>query len=531
MAKANLDQKHESYTAVQPTRERASDLYAGPVVVKAKAEQYLYKTANEEKKDYEHRLKRAVYDNWLAVVILGRLAMLWRKAPEREVPEELQAFLDDVDRRGTAADVFFKSMNELSSVEGLRFVLVDKTSVALLDGETGPGALDSQGRWWPHPFTVAAEEALGIRPFFKPIPAESVYDWKFGDDGLLDWVVIASNLVAKGEPGFPAKVTPQRIIWRRNTWEVWEKADPNKDKDAAADDWVLRNMGINPLGEIPLVAFYGIKEEDFVGWPICKDWLDHVVSIYNKFSDRDISEFLTNNPIPYFIGSKKPEALTATHGRGIYLEALQGIDAKLGYMETSGNGAEASRNSERDLIRRIMEMALRQAKKDTAQVQSDDSLKEEARIFTASLASTAVAMESGERKCWEYLARWQAKDPKAKDAFNGSVTYNKDFDDDAIQTEMVKIMSDMVEKSQLPLEIFLELLKKGEVLPEDIDIKAALRKIEDDLNRLSMPGFGQKQANGQGPQQPAANGNGGDPNQGNQGATEQPPNNSGNTTP
>jgi hypothetical protein len=491
----NYDLKHKLYSRLEPVRVKSRDLYDGAVAVKAKGPEYLYRTKNETDEDYALRLKRAVYDNWAAVVIRARLAVTWRKGPVRDkFPSDLEPYRSDVDGHGTGEDTFFKSVNESASVEGLTFVLVDKTRVPVtVTGSGEAGAIDAQGRWWAWPFTRAAETALGIRPMFKLMPSGCVFDWKPDGMGGVEWVTIALKREEKGEPGFEAKEIDQRLIWRKDSWTLLEMADPIKNPGAPAGEWVTVDGDQNPLGEVPLVPFYGIKEEEWMGSPVTKDVLDHCLSIYNKFSDRDVSEFLTNNPIPYFIGGESPTKLQATLGTGIFVKVQPQVQAEIGYMEPSGSGVEASRSSERDLIRRIAETALSQAKRDTAQVQDDDSLKEEAKIFNSSLVSVAVTMEQGERKCWELFWRWMSKTPTVRE-WPGEVHYSRDFDDSTIDTEMIKALSDMVDKSQLPVRLLLEILKKGEVLPEDLDTEKIITEIEDDLNRRTMPGFGQNSA-------------------------------------
>ena len=505
----DLNQKHTKYELVEATRTRAVDLYAGSHIVKLRRDIYLFKSETETQKAYQRRLDRAVYDNWLRPPIEARQALLWNKNPVRQNFGDMEEFIEDVDGLGTPADVFFERVTEAAQVQGLAWVLIDKpgppsTWVApedrkLENREVGPEQREITAR--TDVISLQAEKELGLRPYLQIIPGAAILDWDVGPDRKLLWAVVGQTREEKPGPGVRRLRVPQRMIWYRDHWEIWESVEEDLGEEARTKDqlltkgehvdpslegfpnsWAKTNEGPNDLGEVPLVPFYGIYEDEYLGWPVTKDVLDHVISIYNKFSDRDQGEFKTNNPIPYIISEKNPEQVAVSSDNGIWIEQQpESAGASIGYLEHSGGGIEASRTSERDLIKRIFEIMLQQSKSDTRQVQSAPSLRMESRLFNASLASVATLAEASEREAWRMFSLWQNKD------FKGEIEYVKDFEDNQIAEAFLKVLSDLTEKQQLSLQTLIELLQKHEVLPPTIDVQEELRRLEDEQNRLAIP--------------------------------------------
>lgn len=466
----DLNQTHPLYKRVAAVRETARDLFSGPQAVREKGQVYLYKGENESREMFELRLKRAVFDNWIKVAVLTRVSLSWRKRPTRDkmLPAELAGYIADVDGRGTHADIFFKNVDIDASVDGMAWVLIDKPPKPKLDRE----------------LSAEEEEKLNLRPFLTCIPAVHVLDWEVGSDGKLLWAVMQKESDQIAGPGEERKTADQRIVWYRNQWELY-----NVEKDQNGVKFSRVDFGPNDLGEVPLVPFYGNKERDYLGWPIAKDILSHNLAIYNKYSDRDVAEFLSNNPRAYIISPEKPELLDANADKGIWIKAEPGVQCDIGYLEPTGAGLTSSRESERDLIRRIHETMLQQAKRDTAQVESAETLREEARIFNSSLMSHAFMLMQQELCCWRLMARWQ----RVQESLVKAPEYNTDFDDRMVEAALITAFSMAVEKKQLSRRTFFEdVIKVGDAVSPSRTWSDEERQIDReslmDANTV-MPGF------------------------------------------
>lgn len=496
-----LDQTHRDYNRVNAVRVMSSHLFAGEHVVKAQKKTYLYQNETESAKAYERRWKRAYYDNWLLPGILARMSLIWEKMPTREKFGAIDLFIKDVDGRETTSDVFMMGVTEAALVEGLRWVLVDKTAP--------PDQLRGTE------LSLQQEKDFKIRPYFRSIPGCAVLDWDIGNDRQLLWAVVAQSREQKPGPGLGSLLVPQRMVWTRKEWVLYEPPesalremtsrqkinylrktglDPETVQVNPSGSWVEVRRGMHPLNAVPLVPFYGIFESDFVGWPVTKDILGHCIAIYNKASDRDNAEFKTNSPVPYVIAEKNPERLTVASENGIFLPPTKDVpNPSIAYLEHTGAGIQAGRESERDLIKRIFEIQLQSMKGDTRQVQSANSLKQESKLFHASMSMTSSRFEMSEVQCWRLWWRWQA----ASGDFPGTVVYQKDFSDQLIDEAMIRSLSDMVERLQLSRKTLLEILQGKEVLPPSVNVQSELTQIESDQETFAMPGFGQATPPGQ----------------------------------
>lgn len=466
----NLTIQHPDFVATAHDRQKSRDLFDGQGAVKDKRDVYLYREKNESDDDYELRLKRAVLDPWVEKIVAARQAMLFAKSHSRELPAQLDLWQSDMDMLGTPADVFFHDAAREAQVDGIHWVLVDAPRTPT--DEQGKSLLKS----------ALDEKNSGLRPFFQRIPADAVIDWEVGPDRKLLWAVITeSNASDRGEQGWGCdpEAREQWKVWTRSQWLVYEATEV-EGNGSERESYELVEQGVNPFGEVPLVPFFGVKRTDHSGWPVAKSVLGHILQIYNKESDLDWFERLSAHPIPYTIGKDKPTRLDAA--KGFHLKSEPGYSTAVGYLETTGQGFASLRESIKDLRFRIYSIALAQAQKDSAQVQSADSQREDRRIFTSSLKSASISLEASERRCWEIMARWG----RGADSSGIKITYSRDFDDRIIEAAMINAFKDLAVAEMLPVDDVLQLLIDGDILPADYDIEEAKVKIAQDVDRRSL---------------------------------------------
>jgi len=319
------------------------------------------------------------------------------------------------------------------------------------------------------------------RPYFSHVPGSAVIDWAVGSDQRLLFAVIESfseNERTSDEFGVEDETRAQWTVWTRTAWQVYE-AQANEDTNTATDGtgrsplrYVIIAEGKNPTGVVPLVPFFGVRHSDFSGWPVCRNVLPYVLQVYNKDSDLDWFERLSAHPIPYTIGPDKPTKLDS--GKGFHLTSKPGAGTTaVGYLEPTGAAFASLRESIKDKRSRIFSLALAQAMRDSAQIQSADAQREDRKIFAASLKSVATSFEASEQRCWDIMAIWDGVRNEAIE-----INYSTDFDDKTIAAEMIRELSALTIAEIIPVRALLQILINGEVLPADFDIDAALIEID-----------------------------------------------------
>lgn len=492
--KIDLNITHKDYQSHLAVRQTALDLYSGWDTVKAAGETYLYKTDHEAPKNYETRLLRAVYENWPAFVIGVRQSLTWRNPPTRGLTASLEPLIPDVDRMGTHADVFFNRTTERASAGGLYFTLVNKATsefVAIGNEDIAPIA------------TSADEQAANMRPFFEKIPADDVLDWELDEFGKPNYVVIRQVRMEGGRPGVAPAEVEQRLVWSKRRIEIYEK-DPEATGDRK-DQFIRQDGWYNALGKVPLVDWYGIWTGNYMGLPVSFDIIPHTLAIYNKWSDRDASEFMGLNPRFVVISGENPGEVIVNSDTGMWLQSLPGTPANAKYAEPTGSMMKSSQESGQELVKRVYELVLYQTRRDSAQVQSAEGQRMDRQLLASKLSTFATSSENSEKECWQFASEWQQvrvvpgqvaedggpvfSEPKNTDP--GTVAYGRDFDDRMIEAAMQDVLLKMAVNGKLSSETFLTISKDNEVLPADLDVKAELKRIErEQESRLSAAGAG-----------------------------------------
>ena len=445
----DLETRHPDYTATLALRSQGRDLFDGEHAVKAAGTSYLYQWANESDTDYDTRLQRAVLDPYVEKIIQARQAVLFRKPHARDLPAALDSYQWDIDRKGIPASVFFEEAALQAQIAGAHWVAIDATQVP-------EGGFASR----------RAESDSGYRAFMEHVPAENVIDWEVGPDMRLAWAVVKQTSRASREvPGLTPKQVQQWKVWFRDRWQLWQRPPDGK----AA---MLVDEQPNPLGLVPLVPFLGERYSDFAGYPVARRCFGYVIAVFNKQSDRDWFEAFASHPIPYQIGPEKFEEFNTS--QGIYMRSMPDYDVKVGYLEPTGAAVGGIRETIRDYQAKIYAIALAQAQKDTAQVQSADGQREDRRMFTAGLASDSRAYERAEERCWELLAGWLGV-PTEKI----TVAYTRDFDDKTIEATMIAALGDLMDRGILTQRTVLQTVVSGEAVEvEDIDAELAAAQAE-----------------------------------------------------
>jgi len=456
----NIAQLNIAYLKTQFQRMRGRDLYEGADTVKMKRTLYLYPeqselTDNDGKMltppmpniKYDMRWQRACYDNLIQKIINWRQALLFKKAPHRELPQIIEQYADNVDGRGTSTDGFFTQVARDAQIDGIRFVQVDLP-------ELPKTAYVSK----------ADEELAGHRPYFRSIPADYVIDWAFDRQYQPMWVVLRRiKPDTRPLPGIVHVTQFEYVVWRRDIWQVYDQG------------MHLIDEGVNPAGLVPIIPFYGIRDDeyDWCGWPVCRPVFDHVLLKYNKMSDLDWFERLSSHPTPWIVAPKEPVVLDVS--RGIWIPSEEGRSSSIGLLETTGTGFNSLRESISRLEASVMSTMLAQSKKDSGQVESADTQRESKRMLTASLKSVSHDYERSELKCWHaMLALLNASEQSSA----VSVQYNRDFDDTMIDSAMVNMMTQLVSDGMLMPRTLLRIMVDAELLPADFDIDQELKDLE-----------------------------------------------------
>lgn len=459
MKKAELDLRHPAHTAQAQRYKLWGDLYAGGEAVEQNPA-YLTRHPFEPESQFKIRQERAAYTNYAEAIVTVFSSALMRKPPQRTLPAALADLLPNVDRIGTAADVFFGDRVRVAAAEGISFVLVDMPPAP--EGGT----------------TVAQDKQAGRRPYFVPLRADEVINWGLGDDGELAWVVVREETYSEAKPWTTRARLLRYRLWTSTMFEVWEVGEDGKSEAT------MVSSGNHELGMVPVVPFMYERKAPMVGNSALRGVASLCLRVYRRENERD--KMLFDCAVPLFFAkgfdTKDLDAFVRSSSNGITSTMP---DADIKYVEPDGKSFASLREAISDDMKAIREVALRQVRPDSKAIESGYSKRIDNQQLNSALVRFALSSCAAEQRCWMLAEKWLRG---AGDAVE--VTYNTDFDVDALSGDLVRSLLEVRKNRDISRETLWKSLARLEVLPEDFDpeIEAALLEDEERQTQATMQG-------------------------------------------
>lgn len=463
----NLEKTHKNYDILSPKWNVLSDCYkGGGAIENADDDVYLVKNESEVQKKYNVRKRLAVYYNKPAQVITTFQGHLWRKEPLRELPEDLKQYLDNVDRNGRSANSFFSYVTKWAQVLGIFYVLVEYPENPEANKKT-----KSQ--------TKSQEKNLGLRPYFTWVHPTNILDWDFYIDETgvrrLKYVVIREEKIVNKEPFKETEFQAQYRVIYPNKFEYWTYIENSNGQEEA----IMIDEKVNTLGVIPLVPFYSEEMEYGVGKSAISDITNLSLELFNKHSQRTYAELMSAFPVLILAGWDENTDITVSEDAGI-----KNIDpsAKAYYLESSGGSLDSLRTAEKDIIMEMFDIAMKQVRNTSNQRETAEAKKMDRLDALSDLQARAVGFSTSEKLCWIYAYMWMGN----KNINKIDINYNLDYDIDKLKADLINVLLNMRTTNDLSQDTLWDILKKGEILPDDFDPEKEKDLIDEEI-RNSLP--------------------------------------------
>jgi hypothetical protein len=232
---------------------QVADILGGVETMRRAGTKHLPKFPEETDADYKFRLSQTKLTNVFGDILDTLAAKPFGKEVaivDGSASPKIVALAEDIDGAGTNLHRFAASLFHDGLRDAITWLFVDYTANV------------------PRDATVAAERALGARPYFVKISAADMLDVRTAAIGGEEQFVLArwrENAVVKdGEWGEQA-VERVRVVRREPieaegeatrygaaTWELWERVERQNNHSS---EWVIVAGGEISLGVIPLVPF------------------------------------------------------------------------------------------------------------------------------------------------------------------------------------------------------------------------------------------------------------------------------------
>lgn len=243
------------YDAMSSYWAMTSTMLGGTPAMRAAGKTYLPKFPNESTADYDLRLANAKFTNIFGDILETLASKPFEKEVDVQDAEPLEDLIEDIDGQGNHLHVFAAKAFHYGIANAVHWVMVEYTKGV------------------PTGATVAQEKAIGARPYWVHIPAQSllaVYSENVGGKETITHARIREDV--KEREGF-GEVKKERVrVLNREvvaneqgdivsagpaTWELFEKQKDAQGKEA----WVSIGFGAYSIGIIPLVPFVTGRRE------------------------------------------------------------------------------------------------------------------------------------------------------------------------------------------------------------------------------------------------------------------------------
>lgn len=447
---------HPSYDATVPKWKTMDDAFEGEDRIKAGGETYLRMKsgmrAMSDKKQaelaYDDYKERAEFPGLVAPTVRGATGLIH----DKDTTIELPGSMDYLREKATLAGLTLDGLHREVTTQNLKF-----GRIGLLAG------MGTDGKGQAH---------IGL------YPALSIRNWEIVD-GVLSYLVLDESSPQR-DPGSNKwkLVTKYRECFAVNgvyTSRLWTliKSDAHGKKEWQVEDLpVAKTPSKTALPAIPF-TFVGTNNntpdvDDIPLYGLAK----LALRIYRLDADFTNTLHMTSEPTPWMSGVGEgalPEAIGAN-----VIWGLEDPHARAGYLEFSGQGAEAQANAINSTFERAIIFGAQALMDDSRAQESGEARGLRLRHQTSTIKNVAVSSASGIQQILRHIGEWSGVTDTAV-----TVTPNLDFIDRSLSpTEIKAIIEGWLARAYSKRTMFQN-LQRGEIIAPD-------QKFEDEEELISL---------------------------------------------
>lgn len=395
---------------------------------------------------YEKYLKSGYLYNATGRTRQGFLGMIMRKDPDIDVPDALEAIMEDIDQEGTDAMQFAEELakEELTVARG--GILIDYP-----DQNTGD-------------MSQAEAEALNLRPYAVMYKAENILairKKRINNASMPIQIRLYEIEETEGDKEFETEVIERvrvlELVDQGGSY-IYQQRLFTKGKADADNEWVemepyIPRMSGQPLNEIPFVF---IGDEQYRE-PHILDLVNANLQHYIQTADHRAGLKWTTRPQPWGAGVSQEEADSLDSlGTGEFW-AFKDPGAQIGLLEYTGTGLSAVENTLNDLKDEMATLGARMVSPDKRSVESAEAHTIKRQGENSALANVSKHVATALTKTLQWCARWVGADETAI-----SVKLNTDFIPVSMSAKEMKDLFAVYQGGGMTQDDFLWNLEQGE---------------------------------------------------------------------
>jgi hypothetical protein len=443
----SVENEHPEYSEYKNQWTKCRDCYAGQDTIHGKGIAYLAKLDGQSNDDYKAYVKRSVFYGATGRTVDGLKGMIFRKPPMVELPQIIEEYSADITLTGVSLLGLAEECVYECLLTGRFGLLVDYPDIQTVEG-----------------LTVAEAQALGIRPFIKLYPAESITNWKVAANGtsrVLTQVRLLEYVAEPTDEFDDTTVKQYRVLdifngaYRQRIFRL-NRATGKWDQ---FDDDIFPQINGRNLDYIPFV-FGGVKNSDAgVDKPPLIDLVNVNLSHYMTTADLEHGSHYTALPTAVIAGvvesgDKAPEYRIGSATAWAFPDP----NTKAFYLEFQGQGLKslADRLETKESYMAFLGSRMLSPEKRAAEAAETASIHRQGEISVLSAMSYAISASITE--ALKILAEWAG--------VSGEIEYqlNTDFVPNSMTAQDLQALVMTWQAGGMAFDDLIHNLKQGEII-------------------------------------------------------------------
>ena len=378
-----------------------------------------------------------------AGLIMRKPVQIEPKEEGGEVDEYWTEWIKNVDGYGTDLDAFSRRIVLNSLLLGHGGILVDFPT-------TEPAE------------NLLQERQLGLRPYLLEVRADQILGWRKEGDSPLSPVnqIRINEYVTEPVGQFGDRVVQQIRVLERGSYQIWRKGE---------DGWALYQEGSTSLPVIPLAVTYSGKVSELISVPPLLAIANLNILHAQRQADLQHALHVAALPVMYLKGYEDTDNEIALSANSAILLPETG---DVGYAEPASSAFESQQNFISELEDQMRNLGISTIFSQTYTAETAEAKAMDRSDSDSMLSVVSQDLENALQNAMEMAAAYVGLEaPK--------VVVSRDFDLQKLDGPQVQQYMSMWQNGAITHQTLLEILSRGEILP-DIDIESEIEMIEAD---------------------------------------------------
>jgi hypothetical protein len=402
------------------------------------SETYLPQEPREDDDAYKTRVDRSVLSPYTSRLIETAAGAILRKPIHIEGDPYWQALAQDIDGLGSNLTEYALRALVSSLTYGHSAILVDY-----------PAAMGARN--------LAEERAMGRRPYFVHVDAPQIWGWRkeSGTNRLLQVRIHDYDVRPLNEFG-EEQIEQMRVIY------------PGKyDLYTLGQDVVeFSSTGGYSLDEIPLVPIYSNRRGLLISQPPLLDIANLNITHYQRQADLIHALHIAAMPTLVLEGW---DDTSNTASLGVNYAIAMQPGNKAYYVQADATSFDAQMKELQSLESQMSTLGVTKLFGQKFVAESAEAKRIDQAQSNSVLSIISLELESALNQAFAFAAQYVGMEPPV-------IRIDRDFDYYRLIGQDIAVLAQLNESGKISDELLLEVLRRGEILPDNVDIDDELQK-------------------------------------------------------